>query len=142
MRKPVKIALAVVAISVASIATVFAYYWPIIKMEFEGSAHYTQQDKKLYEHFTPEILKKIPRISSSYEFAFYNNDGPGTLGYTVTFHNTTDTGQISAYLTSLGYIKQDNCSVVGACWKGNDPREKVSFAAIPKLNEVLVTVEY
>ncbi|QGY28435.1 hypothetical protein [Pantoea cypripedii] len=138
MRKSFKIALVIALVITAT----FAWFWPVMQMSLAGSAHYTEQDKREYEFYTPDILKKMPRISGRYEFAFYNVAGPESQGHTVTFHDTTDTSQISAYLTSLGYVKHDHCSVSGACWRGSDPQERVSFSNFPQLNEVLVTVAY
>lgn len=137
MRKPFKIALAVVVI----ITAVFAYFWPTIQMELAGSAHYTEQDKKEYDYYTPDILKRIPRISDRYEFDFYNVAGPGSLVYSVTFYGTTETSKVGAYLTSLGYIKQNTCLIEGECWRGNDPAETVTVGVVPKINAVMVQVD-
>ncbi|MGB8664651.1 MAG: hypothetical protein WCD24_07795, partial [Serratia inhibens] len=84
MRKAFKIALGVVVVIMAA----FAYLWPTIRMELAGSAHYTEQNKKEYDYYTPDILKNIPRISDRYEFDFYNVAGPGSLVYSVTFYGT------------------------------------------------------
>ncbi|MFE8118865.1 hypothetical protein [Brenneria goodwinii] len=137
MRTPLKVVLVIVI----AIAGVSAYFWPTIQMELAGSAHYTEQDQNEYEYYTPDILKKIPRISDRYEFDFYNVAGPGSLVYSVTFYNTKDTGRVSAYLTSLGYMKQDTCSVEGDCWSGGDPAETVTVSAVPKINAVMVQVD-
>lgn len=137
MRKPLKITLTVIIF----IAGVFVYLWPTIRMELAGSAHYTEQDNREYEFYTPDILKKIPRISDRYEFDFFNVAGPGSLVYSVTFHNTNDIDKISAYLTSQGYTKQVTCSVEGDCWKGNDPAETVTVSAVPKINVVMVQLD-
>ncbi|WP_416412948.1 hypothetical protein [Pantoea sp. App145] len=140
MNKPFKIATSIIVIIVAVLAGVFAYYWPITKLEFEGSAHYTEQNKRLYEHFTPDILKNMPRISDNYQFAFQNISGPAALIYEVRFNGTTDTSKISAYLESLGYIKQSSCSIEGECWRGNIPEEEVAVGAVEKTNVVIVSV--
>jgi len=123
------------------IAGVFFYCWPTIKKELAGSAHYTEQDKREYEFYTPGILKKIPRISERYEFDFYNVAGPGSLVYSVTFYNTIDASRVNAYLASLGYIKQNFCSVEGYCWKGSDPAETVTVSSVSKINVVMVQVD-
>ncbi|SUB70693.1 Uncharacterised protein [Pluralibacter gergoviae] len=34
------------------------YAWSWIKMEFAGSAHYTESDKREYNFYTPDVLKK------------------------------------------------------------------------------------
>lgn len=137
MRTPFKVALSIVGI----IAAIFAYSWPTIKMELAGSAHYTEQNKREYNFYTPDILKKMPRISDRYEFDFYNVTGPGSLVYSVTFYNTNDISKVNAYLVSLGYIKQDSCSVEGECWNGNDSTETVTVSAVSKINAVMVQVD-
>ncbi|MBS1204098.1 MAG: hypothetical protein H6R25_997 [Proteobacteria bacterium] len=40
------------------IAAALIWSWPYITMEFAGSAHYTEQDSREYEFYTPDILKK------------------------------------------------------------------------------------
>lgn len=142
MKRPFKIATSIIAILVAVLTGVIAYYWPIIEPGFDGSAHYTEQETRLYEHFTPDILKKMPRISDRYEFAFYNVSGPESQGYTVTFHDTTDTSKISAYLASLGYSKHNDCVVSGDCWRGKNPEVTVTVGTIAQNKNVLVSVVY
>ena len=137
MRKLFKITLAFIIV----VAAIFAYFWPVIKMELAGSAHYTEENKKEYEHYTPDILKKIPRISAHYEFDFYNVAGPGSLIYSVIFYGTTDTSKINAYLISRHYVKQDNCSVEGECWRESDPGETITVSVVPKINAVTVQVD-
>ncbi|RRZ88561.1 hypothetical protein [Erwinia sp. 198] len=137
MRRPHTIILTIIAI----IAGVFAYWLPAIRMELAGSAHYLEQDSREYKFYTPDLLKKIPRISDRYEFDFYNVAGPGSLIYSVTFYNTNDTDKVSAYLVSKGYIRQETCSVEGECWKGNNPAETVTVSAVPKTNVVMVQID-
>ncbi|BFO10846.1 hypothetical protein GGER_33560 [Serratia rubidaea] len=59
MKKSSKIVGIVAVLIVAGLL----YSWPLIQMEFAGSAHYTEQDKREYAFYTPDILKKMPRIS-------------------------------------------------------------------------------
>ncbi|AHG20082.1 hypothetical protein Z042_10915 [Chania multitudinisentens RB-25] len=137
MKNPLKVVLTIIVV----IAGVLTYFWPMVQMQLAGSAHYTEQDKNEYEYYTPDLLKKMPRISERYEFDFYNVAGPGSLVYSVTFYNTKDTGRVSTYLTSLGYMKQGTCSVEGDCWSGKDPTETVIVSAVPKINAVMVQVD-
>ncbi len=120
---------------------IFASFWPTIQMELANSAHYTEKEKRQYEYYTPEILKKMPRISERYEFDFYNVAGPGSLVYSITFHNTLDTVRISTYLASLGYVKQNTCPVEGECWSSSDPAESITVSSVTKMNAVMVQVD-
>lgn len=36
--------------------------WPYVGMEFANSAYYAEQDKRAYEHYTPELLKNTQNI--------------------------------------------------------------------------------
>lgn len=137
MRSKVKVALFIVVVIVG----LFVCIWPTVEMELAGSAHYTEQDKKEYEYYTPDILKQIPRISGTYFFDFYKIDEQGARVYSVTFYNTQDTNKINARLTSLGYARQDNCSVEGDCWIASDPTERVTVSAVPEINAVIVKMD-
>ena len=74
MRKSFKVLGSVSIVAAAALT----YAWPYIVMEFAGSAHYTEQDKREYEFYTPVLLKKMPRISSRYDFDFANITGPAS----------------------------------------------------------------
>lgn len=137
MKNPLKITLCALGVIVG----VFVYFWPTIKMELADSAHYTEKDKREYEYYTPDILKKMPKISEKYEFDFYNVAGPGSLVYSITFYNTNDTDRINTYLTSHGYIKQNTCSVEGICWSSSDPTETITVSTVAKMNAVMVQVD-
>ncbi len=67
-------------------------------MEFASSAHYTEQEKREYEFYTPELLKNMPR-------------------FTLTFYKVTETKAIRGYLTSSGYELQKSCDVEADCWR-------------------------
>lgn len=56
MRKAIAMLMSVVVISGIALVII----WPHLKMEFASSAHYTSQDKREYEYYTPELLKKCP----------------------------------------------------------------------------------
>lgn len=135
-----KKSLKVIISSVVIIAAVVAYVGPIIKMELAGSAHYTEQDNREYEFYTPEILKNMPRISTHYDFDFVNITGPAAHVYAVKFYDTDKTNQIDSYLTSKGYTRQDSCFIEAVCWRGNDPQETVTVSTLDNPQAVLVSV--
>ncbi len=105
--------------TIAIIAFLLAWKWPVIKFGLEDGGKYTENDRQVYQSFTPDILKKMPRITANYEFDYHTVSGPGSVGNSLTFHGTTDTSQIDTYLNSPGYVKQQSCMVQGICWKGN-----------------------
>lgn len=57
--------------------------WPRLAMEFADSAHYTEKDKREYEYYTPDLLRKMPRISDDYEFSYSRISGPDAVVYGV-----------------------------------------------------------
>lgn len=57
MRKSVTVALGVIVAA----GIVLTAALPYVKMEFAGSAHYTEQDTREYEYYTPELLKNMLR---------------------------------------------------------------------------------
>lgn len=102
MRNSFRVVIAMLAV----IAVALVWVWPYVQMEFAGSAHYTEQDKREYDFYTPELLKKMPRISPKYEFDFANITGPAPHIYTIKFYGTEDTSKINAYFESQGYKPQ------------------------------------
>ncbi|MEB6335259.1 hypothetical protein [Serratia rhizosphaerae] len=138
MKKSSKIVGIVAVLIVAGLL----YSWPLIQMEFAGSAHYTEQDKREYAFYTPDILKKMPRISPRYDFDFANITGPSTHVYAVNFYATEDTSKIDNYLKSIGYQRQDNCNIDNECWKGKDPVETVMVMKLKSEKGVVVQVVY
>ena len=121
------------------IAVALTYAWPWVKMEFAGSAHYTEQDKREYDFYTPDILRKMPRISARYSFDFANTAGPATHVYAVKFYDTKDTGKIENYLTSIGY-KRTECDFESTCWRRTDPQESVYVGTLKGEKTVIVQV--
>ncbi|MDU5452700.1 MAG: hypothetical protein E6095_04035 [Pseudescherichia vulneris] len=107
---------------------VVAVAWPYVKMEFASSAHYTEQDKREYEFYTPGLLKNMPRISTQYAFDFANVSGPEAHVFTLTFYNVTETKAIRDYLTSLGYELQKPCDVEANCWRNPTTTDVVTVA--------------
>ncbi|MCP2234023.1 MULTISPECIES: hypothetical protein [Erwinia] len=138
MRKSLKIASITIVIGIAALA--FARPW--IEMEFAGSAHYTQQDSREYNFYTPEVLKKMPRISERYDFDFANVTGPASHVYAVKFYDSKDTDEINKYLSSSGYQKQGDCDEDTLCWKGADPQETIYVGSLKGENTVIVQVVY
>ncbi len=135
MRKSLKVSGSAIFI----IAVALTYAWPWVKMEFAGSAHYTEQDKREYDFYTPDILRKMPRISARYSFDFANTAGPATHVYAVKFYDTNDTGKIENYLTSIGY-KRTECDFESTCWRRTDPQESVYVGTLKGEKTVIVQV--
>lgn len=138
MRKLLKVLSGVVII----IAAALTYAWPYIKMEFTGFANYTEQDKREYDFYTPDILRKMPRISERYDFDFANVTGPAKHVNAVKFYGTDDTSKINAYLISIGYKKQDECDLNASCWQGTDPQETIYVGVLTGEKTVIVQVVY
>lgn len=59
------------AITLFTLCVTLYLGWPYLKIGFASSAHYTDKDKIEYEYYTPEVLKKMPRISNSHEFTLH-----------------------------------------------------------------------
>lgn len=135
-----KMSLKALGIVAVVIIAALAYVGPTIKMELADSAHYTEQDKREYEFYTPEILKNMPRITTRYDFDFSNITGPAAHVYAVKFYDTSKTNQIDSYLTSKGYTRQDSCFIEAVCWRGNDPQETVTVSTLDNPQSVLVSV--
>ncbi|MDK1702531.1 hypothetical protein OSR40_002130 [Serratia rubidaea] len=135
MRKSVTVALGVIVAA----GIVLAAALPYLKMEFADSAHYTEQDTREYEYYTPELLKNMPKISNDYEFNYSNISGPQALVFGIQFNGTTDTGKIRDYLVSEGYQPQQQCQTEAECWRSAQSKDVVSFYQSTELN--LVSVE-
>lgn len=124
------------------VAAALMYAWPYIKMEFAGSAHYTEQDTREYEFYTPDILKKMPRISSRYDFDFTNVTGPASHVYAIRYYDVVDSEKIDLYLSSLGYKKQEKCHIEAVCWLGTEPHEIVTVSTLEIPESILISVIY
>ncbi|MBC3994432.1 hypothetical protein H8R20_02370 [Morganella morganii] len=116
------------------------YFWPYVQMEFAESAHYTEQDKREYEFYTPEVLKKMPRVSNDYSFDFANITGPATHVNAIKFSDVKDISRIEEYLMSSGYVK-GVCDFESPCWRNLDPREAI-FIDNTENDKVVVQVVY
>ncbi|MBA0176465.1 hypothetical protein [Pectobacterium carotovorum] len=137
MGKPLKI-FAVLGITVIAVAV--GSLWPYIKMNFAGSAHYTEQDKREYAFYTPDFLKNMPRITDRYDFNFSNVTGPEAKVWTLNFYGTDDTSKVHTYLTSMGYEKQDRCDVEAECWRATGTHDVVTVATFDTDNSVMIQV--
>ncbi|SCC04389.1 hypothetical protein [Kosakonia oryziphila] len=113
--------------------------WPYLTMGFASSANYTERDTREYNYYTPELLKKMPRISDNYEFSYSNISGPQAFVYGIQFNGTTDTSKIRNYLISEGYEQQKQCQTEAECWRSPRSQDVVSFYSLSKLD--LVSVE-
>ncbi|EXU76778.1 hypothetical protein [Erwinia mallotivora] len=125
----------------AVIAVALTCAWPWIKMVLSGSAHYTEQDKREYDFYTPDILRKMPRISTRYSFDFTNITGPAAHVYAVKFYDTQDIRKIEDYLASTGYRRAE-CDFESVCWRRTDPRESVYVGTLHGEKTVIVQVVY
>ncbi|NIF32967.1 hypothetical protein F3J29_12590 [Enterobacter sp. Cy-643] len=138
MRNALKVLIAVAVVITAGLV----WSWPYIEMSFEGSAHYTEQDKREYKFYTPDILREMPRISPRYDFNYVNITGPAAFIHVVSFYDIADSSKVDLYLEGKGYTKQDDCFIDGTCWKGSDPEETITVAHHEKKNFIQVSVIY
>lgn len=138
MRKPLNL----LTILVVLFAAVLFVAWPYIRMEFAGSAHYTEQDTREYEFYTPDILKKMPRISSRYDFDFANITGPASHVYAIRYYDADDSGKIDTFLSSQGFQKQNGCHIDAVCWIGTNPQEIVTVSTLENPKAILVSIIY
>lgn len=138
MRKSLKLLTVVVVL----LAAALMWVWPYVQMEFAGSAHYTEQDKREYEFYTPDILKKMPRISSRYDFDFANITGPASHVYAIRYYDVVNSEKIDRYLGALGYKKQERCHIEAVCWLGSDPQEVVTVSTLENPKSLLISVIY
>lgn len=136
MRRSIKM----ISCAVIAASGMLAYAWPYIVMSFADSAHYREQDKREYEFYTPDLLKKMPRISARYDFDYVNITGPAALVNSVKFYGTKNSGKIDNYLASLGYQKQQTCQVEAACWQGEDSQEEIIVAILSDPDVVSVAI--
>ena len=117
---------------------VVAVAWPYVKMEFASSAHYTEQDKREYEYFTPDLLKNMPRITNDYRFEYGNVTGPEAHVFTVHIYGTTDSSTIRDYLRAQGYEPQKVCDVEAECWQSHKNSNVVTIAKFVSPEEVFI----
>ncbi|AUX72205.1 hypothetical protein [Erwinia pyrifoliae] len=121
-------------------AIILATGWTFLKLEFAGSAYYTEKDWLEYEFYTPDLLKRIPRISDEYTFEFGNVTGPEAHVFSVHFQGVTDSNEIRNYLKSEGYEPQKTCNVEAECWRSYKNNDVISVAKFLSPKEVFVDV--
>lgn len=115
--------------------------WEFVKMNFATSVHYTEQDRIKYLYYTPELLKKFPRVSDDYSFSFANIMGPSILIYSIQFNNTTDLTPVRAFLQTEGYKPAESCITESECWISSSGNTEVSFYSSSKLNFIEIDLE-
>ncbi len=113
---------------------------PYLKIGFASSAHYTDKDKIEYEYYTPEVLKKMPRISNSYEFTYTNVSGPQAYVFSINYHGVSDVNGLYEYLISEGYFLQKTCDVEAECWRSYSNNDVIPVSNFTDPNEVFVDV--
>lgn len=117
-----------------------AFAWPYVKMEFAGSAYYTQNDEKAYAFYTPDLLKRMPRISDRYTFQYMNISGPQAFVYGIRFEDTTDMQKIREYLAAAGYKPQMRCETKAECWRSGQSKDVVTLYNTTSPNNVVVQI--
>jgi len=126
---------------VIAMSVMLTYAWPYIEMSFADSAHYTEKDKREYDFYTPDLLKKMPRISDRYDFDYVNITGPAAMVNAIKFYGIKNSGKIDSYLISQGYQKQKTCQVEAVCWQGKDPQEEIIIATLSNPDVVSVAIK-
>lgn len=119
---------------------ILAAIWIFCKLFFAGSAYYTEQDWLEYEFYTPDLLKKMPRISTKLQFDFVNVTGPDAHVFTVHFYGVTDSSTIRDYLMSEGYEPQKSCDVEAECWRNHKNNDVITIANYAPSKEIFVQV--
>ncbi|MGD9426753.1 hypothetical protein ACLHDD_16920 [Pantoea sp. NSTU24] len=114
--------------------------WPYLRMAFASSACYTEHDKQSYDYYTPELLKKTPRISEHYHFEFGRITGTEAEVFTVKFYGVAETQRIRNYLKSQGYESQTSCDVEAECWESLASDDKVTVGNIHSQKGVFVQI--
>ncbi|MEB6336103.1 hypothetical protein [Serratia rhizosphaerae] len=140
MNKTQKIVAVISVIAIAALAAVLVYLWPTMKTEFAGSAQYTEQDSRLYQFYTPELFKNMPRISDHYDFNYASISGPEAQAFAVTFYGTSNISSVNAYLANMGYQPQATCTVEAECWRTAGSKDVVMVAQLPKPERVFIQI--
>ena len=112
--------------------------WPYLDMGFSSSANYTQRDKREYDYYTPELLKRMPRISDNYEFSYSNISGPQAFVYGIQFNGTNDASRIREYLISEGYELQSYLNGRGSRTKRGVRAYSPAWSEPPTRNPVAI----
>lgn len=135
MKKFITVSVVLVLAGVA-----LGFGWPYLRMGFASSAHYTEKNKPEYQYYTPELLKKMPRIFDNYAFEFGRVSGPQASVFTVRYHGTSETRSIHRYLVSAGYSRQSQCNVEADCWRSQDSKDIVTVIKYTSPDSVVVQI--
>ncbi|WP_342755503.1 hypothetical protein AAGQ96_10685 [Pantoea sp. MBD-2R] len=137
MKTSLKIMLVMLVVCIIGLFYGLQYFM----MEFADGADYTEQDKREYDFYTPELLKNMPRVSNTYSFHYSNVSGPNpALIYRADFSGTTDTSRINTYLAQNGFKKGGVCNISGDCWTGKDPNITVSVGVEENLSAIRIAM--
>ena len=137
MKKSLRILLCVLIACVVGMAYGLNY----LRMEFADSANYTEQDSLDYDFYTPDLLKKMPRITDNYSFYYSNVSGPNpALIFQLRFIGATNADKINAFMKEKGFKQSEACSFAGDCWTGDDPHVTVSIEIEEQPRKVLVSM--
>lgn len=116
------------------------FFYPYLKMNLASSSYYNEQDEKKYEYYTPDLLKKMPRISHDYAFEFGKIDSQQAQVFTVRFYGSTETHVIENYLASAGYRQQSQCDVEAECWMANKNTDLITVIKYTSPESVVVQI--
>ena len=122
----------------AGVGLLAVIVWPYAKMEFASSAAYTQSDANEYEYYTPNLLKKMPRISDSYTFHYTNISGPQAFVYEIRFEGTTETKKVRDYLLSTDFKPQKKCDAEAECWLSAHSKGEVTVSTFSSPPVVII----
>ncbi|MDF7681707.1 hypothetical protein PT300_14405 [Enterobacteriaceae bacterium ESL0689] len=114
--------------------------WPYVKMAFASSAYYSEQDRRAYEYYTPQLLKDMPRISNNYKFEFGRITGTEAYVFTVKFYDVVEAQPIRHYLQAEGYQLQATCDVAAECWKSRVTDDEITVGNIHSQKGVFVQI--
>jgi len=117
-----------------------ALNWPLLRAGFTSSAYYTLQDKWEYDYYTPELLKRAPRISDHYNFSYGRISGSEAEVFTIKFYGVSSTQSIREYLKAEGYEPQTECNVQAECWQSSTVKDEVSVGNIQSQIGVFIQI--
>lgn len=113
---------------IIALVITFAFLWrSYFELELASSAYYSQNDKREYEYYTPELFKMMPRISSTYSFQYISNHDARKRLYGIRFDGTSETEKLKSWLQLAGYKPQATCDTSAECWRKEDSDNVVSL---------------
>ena len=116
------------------------FVWPWINMAFVEHDCYTQSDKREYDYYTPDLLKKMPRVSNHFSFCYTNISGPQAFVYGIQFDGTTDLDSVQRYLSMAGYARQQKCHLEAECWRSGLSDDVVTLSQYSQPDVIKVEV--